>query len=59
MVSLEERITNALAAAIVESHQSLLESLQQSGPGRSISYDDANDEESSSSISLGFDGAAR
>ena len=53
-----ERITNSLAA-IVESHQSLLESLQQSNPGRSINYDDANDEESSSSISLGFDGASR
>mmetsp|Transcript_3132 Transcript_3132/g.6526 ORF Transcript_3132/g.6526 Transcript_3132/m.6526 type:complete len:1247 (+) Transcript_3132:71-3811(+) len=56
LVSLEERITNALAAAIVESHQSLLESLQ-ADPERSISCDDVNDEESSSSISLGFDDA--
>ena len=47
LVSLEERITNALAAAIVESHQSLLESLQ-ADPERSISCDDVNDEESSS-----------
>eukprot|EP00984_Skeletonema_dohrnii_P003363 scaffold1131_cov125-Skeletonema_dohrnii-CCMP3373.AAC.4 len=56
LVSLEERITNALAAAIVESHQSLLDSLQ-ADPERSISCDDVNDEESSSSISLGFDDA--
>ena len=49
LVDLEERITNALASAIVESHQSLLEALQLD-PNRSISHDDANDDGSSSSI---------
>jgi hypothetical protein len=39
LVDLEERITNALASAIVESHQSLLEALQLD-PDRSISHDE-------------------
>ncbi len=56
LANLEERLTNALAEALVESHQSLLESLQ-AGPGKSISYDDSNDDASSSSISLGFNDA--
>ena len=50
MANLEERLTNALAAALVESHQNLLESLQ--ADGKSISYDNSNDDGSSSSISL-------
>lgn len=55
LTDLEERITNALASAIVESHQNLLEALQLD-PNRSISYEDANDDESSScSISLVLD----
>lgn len=56
MANLEERLTNALAAALVESHHSLLESLQVD-PGKSISCDDSNDDRSSSSISLGFNDA--
>jgi len=56
LASLEERITNAIALAIVESHQSILDALQPD-PNKSISYDDANDERSSSSISLGLDDA--
>ncbi len=57
LVNLEERLTNALATALVESHQSLLESLQ-ADHGKSISCDDSNDDGSSSSISLGFNDAA-
>ncbi len=58
LASLEERITNSLVAALAQSQQSLLESLQAGADlGRSISYDKANEDGSSSSISLGLDDA--